>query len=104
MRLALLRLLYPIGLGDMQEAELKEYLLAHTMGGASHETWDVVHREYGDRREFYELFATLGCLTRENAPSIIATISEEYPEMKAYFLKYQADHFDANDFFGGLEL
>lgn len=103
-RLLLLRLLYPASLEERTAERLRRYLLAHTKGCDTDETWQVVREEYGDRREFYELFATLGCLTRENAPAVIAETGEEYPEMKAFFLKYQADHFAGDDFFAGLAL
>ena len=103
-RLLLLRLLYPMGLAAGLEMELKTYLLEHTKGCRTDETWQVIRDEYGDRREFYELFARLGCLTKENAPQVISETREENPEMKAYFLKYQADHFTENDFFGKLLL
>jgi hypothetical protein len=103
-RLLLLRLLAPMGLDPAKADELRSYLLAHTKGCQTEETWQVVRDEYGDRREFYELFATIGCFTKENAPSIIAETKEEHPEMKAFFLKYQADHFADHDFFADLEL
>ena len=103
-RLLLLRLLYPAGLRTDHAGELKGYLLTHTKGCEHEETWQVVRTECGDRREIYELFAKLGCLTKENAPAVIAEIGEEYPEMKAFFLRYQSEHFGADDFFGGLEL
>lgn len=103
-RLLLLRLLYPMGLDAGVEKELKNYLLEHTKGCGTDETWQVIRDEYGDRREFYQLFAKLGCLTKENAPQVIGETREEHPEMKAYFLKYQADYFTENDFFGKLLL
>ncbi len=103
-RLLLLRLLAPMGLDPAKADELRSYLLAHTKGCPTEETWQVVRDEYGDRREFYELFATIGCFTKENAPAIIAETKEEHPEMKAFFLKYQADHFADHDFFADLEL
>ena len=103
-RLLLLRLLAPMGLDPAKADELRGYLLAHTKGCPTEETWQVVRDEYGDRREFYELFATIGCFTKENAPAVIAETKEEHPEMKAFFLKYQADHFSDHDFFADLEL
>ena len=103
-RLLLLRLLAPMELEPAREEELRRYLLAHTKGCKTDETWQVVRDECGDRREFYELFARIGCLTKENAPAIIAETKEEHPEMKAFFLKFQADHFQDHDFFSDLEL
>ncbi len=105
-RLMLLRLLWPMGLKEDGKDALKRYLTERTKGGMTEETWEVVRDEYGDRREYYELFASIGCLTKENAPAVIAQTREDDPEMKAFFLKYQAEHFGvaAADFFDDLEL
>ncbi|MBP5281185.1 MAG: leucine-rich repeat protein [Lachnospiraceae bacterium] len=103
-RLLLLRLLWPMGLTAEVEERLRSYLLSHTKGCETEEAWQVVRDEYGDRREFYQLFAQIGCLTKENAPAIISETREDTPEMKAFFLKYQAQHFANIDFFGNLEL
>lgn len=103
-RLLLLRLYWPMGLEPALKDQLEEYLLAHTKGRKTDETWQVIRDECGDRREFYELFARLGCLTKENAPQVIAETREDCPEMKAFFLKYQADHFSQADYFADMEL
>lgn len=103
-RLLLLRLYWSMGLDPALQDQLKEYLLAHSKGCKTDETWQVIRDECGDRREFYELFARLGCLTRENAPLVIAETREDCPEMKAFFLKYQADHFAQADYFADMEL
>lgn len=103
-RLLLLRLNFPEGLGQGMRETLRSYLVAHTKGCRSEETWQVIRDECGDRRELYRLFAEIGCLTKENAPAIISEIREEDPEMKAFFLQYHANHFENQDFFGELEL
>ena len=103
-RLLLLRLNFQEGLGQGMRETLRSYLVEHTKGRRSEETWQVIRDECGDRRELYQLFAEIGCLTRENAPAIISEIREEDPEMKAFFLQYQANHFENQDFFGDLEL
>lgn len=103
-RLALLRLLYSDGLTPSLREELQQYLLAHTRGGESPETWQVILEEYGSDRAYYSLFAELGCLTAENIDGILADIGEDFPEMKAYFLRYREDRLGNRDFFGDLEL
>lgn len=103
-RLALLRLLFPEGLSDSLRQELEQYLLVHTKGGESPETWQVILEEHGTEREYYRLFAELGCLTAGNLEGILADIGEEYPEMKAYFLRWQEDRLGERDFFAELEL
>lgn len=104
LRLMLLRLLYPFGLdGDIRE-ELQSYLKSHTKGCDSEETWEVVLKEHGEDREYYGLFAELGCVNRENLDGILQDIGENYPEMKAFFIRYQEENMGQGDFFGGLEL
>ena len=103
-RLILLRLLFCQGLSPELKQELEDYLRAHTKGKESEETWQVVLTEYGTRREYYQLFTSLGCVTGENLKDILADIGEDYPEMKAFFLRYQEETVGTPDFFAGLEL
>lgn len=103
-RLALLRLLFPEGLARPLREELEQYLLAHTRGGESRETWQVVWKEHGNDRAYYSLFAELGCLTVENLDGILADIGEEFPEMKAFFLRYKEERLGGRDLFEALEL
>lgn len=102
-RLIYLRLLAPKGLSKELKKECTDYLLTHTKGCESEESWQVILEEYAHAREYYELFAEIGCFHKDNAAAVIAGIGEENAEMKAYFLKYQADHFGGSDFFGGLD-
>ena len=60
--------------------------------------------EYGDDREYYRLFAELSCINEENFDGILGDIGEDYPEMKAFFLKHWEEQHSAEDFFQGLEL
>jgi len=103
-RLCFLRILHPQGLPESLGQELKEYLRAHTRGKAGEEAWQVVLREYGAQREYYQLFADISCVTEENLSGILADIGEDYPEMKAFFLRYREEKLGVSDFFGGLEL
>lgn len=103
-RLALLRCLFSRGLDRRVEEELKEYLRAHTKGGESEEAWQVILEEYGDCREYYELFAELGCVGEDNLDGILSDIGERRPEMKAYFLRRRQGQPGGVDFFSALEL
>ncbi len=103
-RLALLRLLFPTGLSHRLEEELKSYLLAHTKGGESQETWQVVWKEHGADRTYYSLFAELGCLNLNNLEGILTDIGEDLPEMKAFFLRYRSEKLGGGNFFEDLEL
>ena len=106
-RLILLRLLFCQGLSVKLRTELEGYLLAHTKGEESEEAWQVILAEHGTHREYYSLFSSVGCITEKNLNGILEDIGEDFPEMKAYFLRtrcYREDTCDSVDFFAGLEL
>ena len=97
-RVAFLRLLYPDVLLPELKILFEQYLLTHTKGCESEETWKVLLEEYGNNSEYYKLFASLGCLTRENRAAILEDIGEDHPEMKAYFMGFfgqEGDFFDS---------
>lgn len=103
-RLILLRLLFSQGLAAKFRQELESYLLAHTKGKDSEEAWQVILAEHGTHREYYSLFASIGCVTEENLNDILEDIGENFPEMKAYFLRFREETCNSADFFEGLEL
>lgn len=103
-RLLFLRLLNPVGLDNKIKEELTEYLLAHTKGCASEETWEVILEEFSEERRYYQLFASLGCLTEENFDGILKDIGEEHSEMKAFFIRYKEEKIGYSDFFSNLSL
>ena len=103
-RLALLRLLYPQDLAKPFKEELVQYLLAHTRGCDSEETWQVILKEYGNDRAYFSLFAELGCVNMENLDGILEDIGENLPEMKAFFLRYREEKLESRSFFDELEL
>ena len=103
-RLAFLRLLHSRGLDSSLRAELEQYLRNLTKGQAGEEAWQVVREEHGSHREYYSLFAELGCISQDNFPGILGDIGENSPEMKAFFLKYMGEQRTETDFFDGLEL
>lgn len=103
-RLLLLRLLYPKSLSEEHRKEMEEYLRNHTKGCIHEETWEVVLNEYGDDRNYYRLFADLNCVNKENIEGILTDIGENYPEMKAFFLRYGGNGGYGEDFFAALEL
>lgn len=103
-RLALLRLLFPQELSAPLRRELEQYLLDHTKGGESEETWQVILQEHGEDRPYYSLFADLGCINAENLEGILADTGEDYPEMKAFFLRYREEKLGMANFFDSLNL
>lgn len=104
-RLAFLRLLHPQGLSLSLRKRLEQYLRSLTKGQGTEEAWQVIREEKSVCREYYSLFAELGCVTEDNFPGILADIGEESPEMKAFFLKFrEGQRGEGEDFFQGLEL
>lgn len=103
-RLLLLRLLHDEKLSEELRGIAVQYLREHTKGCVSEEAWQVIRHEHGNDRDYFQLFAELECLTEENFESIIEDIGEEYPEMKAYFMRYKGDRIGYSDFFEELEL
>ena len=103
-RLLFLRLLYPDYLDSETEAEMREYLKAHTKGCTAEETWQVVLKEHGNDKTYYELFTELGCVSEENFNGLIDDIGEDYPEMKAYLMRYKAQQIGYTDFFADLDI
>lgn len=117
-RIAFMRLLHPSGLQDEVRLELEDYLRDHTAdsgrakertkegedAGAWDETWQVLCSEHGEDSEYYKLFTEIGCLTEENFDRILSEAGENYPEMKAWFLKYKEEKIGYTDFFAELLL
>jgi hypothetical protein len=104
LRMAYVRLLNPYGLSDENRKILNEYVLAHTKGCPGEESWEIIHNEHGNDREFYQLFAQLGCINQDNISGILSDIGEDYPEMKAFFIRYNDEHSGGRSFFDDLEL
>lgn len=103
-RLLLLRCLHDVCLDENVRLQAEEYLRAHTKGGAGEETWLVILREHGNDKAYYQLFTELSCLTEDNFEGVIADVGEDYPEMKAFFMRYKEAKIGYTDFFGDLEL
>lgn len=103
-RMALLRLLHPTGCTEDLKSRLEQYLLNLTKGCAHEETWLVIWKEHGNDKEYYHLFADLGCITKENQNGILADIGEDYPEMKSFFMGLGQNGDNFQEFFDGLEL
>ena len=103
-RLLLLRLLYPVGLSEGHRKELEAYLREHTKGCEHEETWQVVLEEHGEDRDYYQLFADLGCINDNNFEGLLLDAGEEYPELRAYLMRYKEEKLGYQDYFAGLEL
>lgn len=103
-RLALLRLLQDTGLEESVRSKLEKYLKQYTKGCEQEETWKVVLEEHGEEQPYFQLLTRLGCVTRENITDMLADMGENYPEMKAFLMRYQSETLGGTDFFGTLDL
>ncbi len=104
-RFCFLRLLNDSGLQKDIRVILEDYLISHIVGCASMETWLVLKEEKGHIREYYELYAKLGCLNCDNYDATLADLGEKQPEMKAYFMRWHEDYRQKEgDFFDIFEL
>ena len=101
-RIAFMRLLHPLGIQEEVKEELIFYLQEHTAGKESEESWQVLHKEFGNDSAYYKLFAEIGCLTEDNFDQILREIGNEYPEMKAFFMRYKEEKLGYTDFFENL--
>lgn len=103
-RILLRRFLSTVPMEEAVQKETRDYLVSHTKGCESEAAWQVILREHGEDRAYYELFASLGCVTAENLGALLADIGESYPEMKGYFLTLGTESSRGADFFDDLEL
>ena len=103
-RLAYLRLLFPNGLKSSDEQELKQYLLSHTMGCESAESWLVLKEEHAYDTDYIALFLETGCVSLDNFDDLLLDLSSEYPQLKTYLMRYKEEKLGSPDFFAGLDL
>ncbi|MBR6664088.1 MAG: leucine-rich repeat protein [Lachnospiraceae bacterium] len=102
-RLCMLRLQHTQLLKEDMRTYLSKYLQKHIKGCEQEETWQVLLQERNTDKESWDLFLELGCATNENMEGMLEDMGENYPEMKAYFLRYKAEKLGYEDFFSGLE-
>lgn len=103
-RLCFMRLLHDVALSDDLRKKLKQYLAEHTKGCESEAAWEVLCRERGGEKAYYEIFTGAGCVTEENYTKILEDMGEDYPEMKAYLMSYKTRQMKGEDFFSSLSL
>lgn len=103
-RLAILRLMHDYLLAQPVRDKLTDYLLAHTKGKESEETWRVVLEEHGDERAYYQFLIDCGCVTEENFKDIIEDMGGEHTEMKAFLMHSHAQIRQGEDAFAAFTL
>ena len=103
-RLCFMRLIHDVFLEDAFRTKLERYLSEHTKGCESEAAWEVLYKERGSEKSYYEVFTQAGCVTEENYHEILTDMGETYPEMKAYLMSYKAEQMEGEDFFSSLSL
>ncbi len=101
-RLAMLRLMNDTGLAPAVREDLLAYLRAHTKGGASEETWEVVLEEHGDEREYYRFLLDHDCINDENFSAVLEDMGERHTEMKAFLMNARGARPEMEEAFAAL--
>ncbi len=103
-RLCYMRLLNDMGLKAELKEQLQKYIRENAGGCLSEAAWEVVLKEHGDEREYYQVYAAAGGITGENFDKLLLDMGESHPEMKAWLIRYKEDNGHEEDFFAGLSL
>lgn len=103
-RLAMLRLMYNVGLDDEIRKKLISYLQLHKKGGESEETWKVVLEEHGDDREYYQFLLDYDCIDKDNFEAALSDMGEGHTEMKSFLMNRRERWVDTENVFAALEL
>lgn len=98
------RLLNDISLKQDFRQYLQNYLKQNTKGCEYEAAWEVVFREHGQDREYYQVFADAGCISEDNFDGLLLDMGENNPEMKAWLLRYREENMETGDFFDQLSL
>ncbi|MBR3042782.1 MAG: leucine-rich repeat protein [Eubacterium sp.] len=99
-RLSFLRLLHPSKISAGTEDYLKDYLVSHSVGCESTETWQLMKEEFGHLKAYYEYYVAAGCLNDDNFSETIVDLGDKQAEMKAYFLRQrEGNKKEEEDFF-----
>lgn len=102
--LCFIRLRYCRNLSETHREAFADYILKHKKGSATDEAWQALLTQFGDDIAYYELFARLGGITAKDMDAMLTDMGADHAEAKAYLMKYQAEHFGAEDIFDAFSL
>lgn len=102
--LCMLRLVNDSYLTEEVRQNYIDYLLAHTKGTESEDSWLSLLDEHGDNMAYYKLFAEIGAINRDNVDAMIMDMADSHPEAKAYVMRYKQEHLVSGDVFDAFEL
>ena len=103
-RIAFLRLLHNYMLDGELEMKLKQYLLDHSKGQKTDETWQVVLNEHGDEKAYYDYLLSIGAINDNNFELILNDMGNRYTEIKSYLIKWKDENSTKNNMFSEFDL
>ena len=103
-RIAFMRLLHSYKLNEELRGTLVDYLINHTKGAKTEETWAVLKNEHGDDQRYYELLISIDAINKANLQEILLDMGNEHTEMKSFLIRYFEDIKDDDDMFSEFEL
>lgn len=103
-RIAFMRLLHSYKLDEKLRETLVKYLINHTKGAKTEETWAVLQNEHGDDQKYYELLISIDAINKNNLNEILLDMGNAHTEMKSFLIRYFEDVKDETDIFAEFEL
>ena len=103
-RIAFMRLLHSYKLNEELRGALVDYLINHTKGAKTEETWTVLKNEHGDDQKYYELLISIDAINKANLQEILLDMGNEHTEMKSFLIRYFEDIKADDDMFLEFEL
>lgn len=104
LRLAFLRLRYPVGLSEENAQELEAYLRSYARNGeGAGLSWQLLVEEHGNEKEYFQIFTKAGCMTRENT-GVFLLAAGDHPQLMAWVLAYKQETFGYEDIMDSFSL
>lgn len=85
-RIALMRLMHDYMLDENLRDKLTVYLLDHTKGMKTEETWQVVLNEHGDEQQYYDFLLKIGAINSNNLQEVLGDMGERHAQIKSYLI------------------
>lgn len=102
--LCFIRLLHSENISKQAEEMYKTYILSHNKGCDSDDAWRALLDEFGNDIEYFRLFTDMGGVRQDNLDGMLADMGAEFPETKAYLMKYKQDTMGTADVFDAFTL
>lgn len=104
LRLAFLRLRYPLALSAENTQELEAYLRNYARDGESPGlSWELLVEEHGNEKDYFRIFTDAGCMTKENTEIFLLSAGGR-PQLMAWVLAYKQENFGYDDIMDSFSL